>query len=636
MANNLEIGAKAADGTLTIREAFSIRNNPGATINRIKAMGYDLDDNWSTVSTDKFLRDLNEQGKNAQFVELGATEQQLRRLAAQSKEGAEYSYKIGYGASGRASALELATAVQPRGTSEAGQSRVKPKAVPPAKDAIPAFIRGINAIPDSQTRAAVAFNFLVPLRPKEVGTIGIDDFDFETGQFKDEWRRGNKIRGAIELPEVALEILRDAHAEAVANGQSVIFDRTTAQMTAATKVPGGIQDQFKPYEKILGGGKSRPFVGASDIRKIIPSLMVGELKMGMDVSKVMGHATYDEMMGSVKKMTAANYISPIATTEGSAERQALSGLHNMMAEVMELDSLNELPAAMNVSATKLTEVGSPKLQVIPRGSDIVPTAANQNIGPLTEVDVELIEEVREARRAELRASTAALDLKATTDELANLELQADVDQTQIEAAVKKNLARKEATQTVKKESAKVAGNNSVQSMISSFGKRITNPDTLKQIGIGLVTTAASIPGFSKVAKPAELALEAAGAYGSAQEGASTREQLMQMGVDPTLATVAGTAKGVADFVSPVPPQPVVADPFSTRPIDRMAADSPEVAQSLLDTGNMEQPVNIPDPAPPAPDMAAKGFVPVPEARANAMRGETTTMTQSFLYGGVVN
>jgi len=46
--------------------------------------------------------------------------------------------------------------------------------------------------------------------------------------------------------------------------------------------------------------------------------------------------------------------------------------------------------------------------------------------------------------------------------------------------------------------------------------------------------------------------------------------------------------------------------------------------------------NIPDPESPAPDMAAKGFVPVPEARANAMRGETTTIAQSFLYGGVVN
>ena len=47
--------------------------------------------------------------------------------------------------------------------------------------------------------------------------------------------------------------------------------------------------------------------------------------------------------------------------------------------------------------------------------------------------------------------------------------------------------------------------------------------------------------------------------------------------------------------------------------------------------------NIPNPAPPAPDMAAQGFVPVPEARANAMRGETTAMDQapSFLYGGVV-
>tara|TARA_R100001440_G_scaffold9756_2_gene18122 strand:- start:3269 stop:5194 length:1926 start_codon:yes stop_codon:yes gene_type:complete len=640
MASNIEIGAKAADGTLTIREALSIRKNPGATLNRIKAMGYDLDDNWSTVSTDKFLRDLDTQGKNAQFVELGAAEQQLRKLAAQSEEGAEYSYKIGYGASGRATELELATAVQPRGTSEAGQSRVKPKAVPPAQDAIPAFIKGINAIPDPQTRAAVAFNFLVPLRPGEVGQIGIDDFDFETGQFKEEWRRGKKIRGAIQLPEVALEILRDAHAEAVANGQSVIFDRTTAQMTAATKVSGGIRDQFKQYEKILGGGKPRPFVGASDIRKIVPSLMVGELNMGITVSTVMGHASYDEMMGSVKKMTAANYISPIETGEGSAERQALNGLHNMMAEVMGLETLNELPASLNVSANNLTAVGSPKLQVLPRGSDIVPTAANQNVGPLTEVDVELLDEVRNARRSELRASAAASDLQAALDENAAVEARASIDQEKIDQAVAKSEAlaaaknqSKEAAAAAKKEQSAGMFDDFLADMAEEFSSA---KKTLKSSAIAAAATgvamAKSAPGplFDLIGGVVDKE-----SYDIAeQKGQRFVSELTGQPEDSFVSRMGGGAGVVGEMVTGA-----VADPEGAgKTALQMASVLGMVPQIDFSQQAADAPApSIPDPAPPAPEMAAQGFVPVPEARANAMRGETTAMDQapSFLYGGVV-
>ena len=622
----IEIGRKAADGTLTIGEAMSVRTgDPAKTIrNRIKKLGYSLDDNWSTVSTDKFLRELQEVGSSANFVELGATEQILAKLAAQSEEGAEYKYKFGYGASGRANRLELSKNKQPRGTSEAGQSRVKPKAVPPAQDAIPAFVKGINAIPDPQTRAAVAFNFLVPLRPGEVGKIGIDDFDFETGQFKEEWRRGNKIRGAIQLPEVALEILRDAHAEAVANGQSVIFDRTTAQMTAATKVPNGIRDQFKPYEKILGGGKERPFVGASDIRKIVPSLMVGELNMGISVSTIMGHATYDQMMGSVKKMTAANYISPIDTGAGSAERQALSGLHNMMAEVMGLETLNELPASLNVSANNLTTVGSPKLQVIPRGSDIVPTAANQNVGPLTEVDVELIEEIRETRRAELRASRAAFDLQATTAEIAAIEAKGNLTQAQIDAAVEKSEALSAGKKQAKEDAKVKKGSNYLSKFLGKTtdvsGKVIKG---LFPVAVGASIIEAEAAATEQGASPFSAAMQglAAGASevvappGMAYSDASFREE--QRATMPT-----GSGLGPRTDVAPQ--------------MDALGYIKPEFASYPMEAA--PQP-NIPNPVAPKPQMAAQGFVPVPEARANAMRKEETTMKESevpsFLYGGIV-
>jgi hypothetical protein len=67
----------------------------------------------------------------------------------------------------------------------------------------------------------------------------------------------------------------------------------------------------------------------------------------------------------------------------------------------------------------------------------------------------------------------------------------------------------------------------------------------------------------------------------------------------------------------------------------MAAEDAEVSQTLQDMGKME-PVDIPDPAPSAPPMAAQGFAQRRnDARAAAMRGEVTPIAQSFLYGGVV-
>jgi len=361
--------------------------------------------------------------------------------------------------------------------------------------------------------------------------------------------------------------------------------------------------------KVEEGGKviridQKSVTTPSAIRSIVPHYMLKDMKVNRDIVQgLMGHKPNDEL--------GNNYAGVIVNEE--------------------LPTVLQNPEAFAETGFATTKGGRVGLE-----TDLLDD----------EQRAKLSEEYLDTQTTELQARTATAaatvsemgvrEQTATIERAANMPEEIVAATTVAEGEAQIAQVQSDANIKARQESAVNKGQNSVSSMISSFGKKITNPDTLKQIGIGLVTTAASIPGFSKVAKPAELALEAAGAYGSAQEGASTREQLMQMGVDPTLATVAGTAKGVADFVSPVPPQPVVADPFSTRPIDRMAADSPEVAQSLQDTGNMEQPVNIPDPAVTKPQMASQGFVPVPEARANAMRGETTTMAQSFLYGGVVN
>jgi integrase len=422
----LEIGRKAADGTLTIREAMSARigedgkqmQSARTALNKIKSLGYDLDANWSTVSTDKFLRALDAAPKpKSQFTELSATEGVLRSLAAQSAPGAKYAYELGYGASGRATELKLKGMVQYRGTSEAGKKRIKFKSVPEGKLSLPPLIEGLNAItedsvilnPDTlqplrtkggkpktigpkagQIRDAVAVSLMIPLRPGEIRSIGIDDIDFETGQFTDKWQRKNKIRNPVELDEVLLEVLRDAKDRAVANGQKVLFDITDTQLLNGIRVQGGIMEQMVPFEGTLG----RRFRNALDTRKIIPSLMHGELNSGIELSTIMGHNTYDEMMGSLKQMTAVRYVSPlIREGEGTEVKKTMRDFRNFTAEVLGLETLNQLPSALGVTASRLEAEGAPKLVVRKTGDGVKFEESRR--GTLTPQDADEIADIKE-------------------------------------------------------------------------------------------------------------------------------------------------------------------------------------------------------------------------------------------------
>ena len=422
----LEIGRKAADGTLTIREAMSARigedgkqmQSARTALNKIEKLGYDLDANWSTVSTDEFLRALDAAPKpKSQFTELSATEGVLRSLAAQSAPGAKYAYELGYGASGRATELKLKGMVQYRGTSEAGKKRIKFKAVPEGKLSLPPLIEGLNAItedsvilnPDTleplrtkggkpktigpkadQIKDAVAVSLMIPLRPGEIRSIGIDDIDFEAGRFTDTWQRKNKIRNPVELDEVLIEVLRDARDRAVANGQKVLFNISSNDLLNGIRVQGGIMQQMVPFESTLG----RRFQNALDTRKIIPSLMHGELNSGIELSTIMGHNTYDEMMGSLKQMTAVRYVSPLVREgEGTVVKQTMRDFRNFTAEILGLETLNQLPSALGVTASRLEAKGAPKLIVRKTGDGVKFEESRQ--GTLTPQDADEIADIKE-------------------------------------------------------------------------------------------------------------------------------------------------------------------------------------------------------------------------------------------------
>jgi len=598
----IEIGRKAADGTLTISEAMSVRTgNAAKTIrNRVKKLGYSLDDNWSTVSTDKFLRELQEIGSSANFVELGATEQKLAKLAAQAEEGADYAYKFGYGFSGRASKLELSKNKQPRGTSEAGKGVIKFEAVPPGRQSLPAIIAGTNAITEDslvldakgkitktklgpkadQIRDALIVNLMIPLRPGEVRNIGIDDINFETGRFSDKFQRVNKIRNPVEIDEVLLEVLRDARDRAVANGQSVLFDITDTQLLNGVRVQGGIMEQMRPYEGILG----RPFKNAMDVRKIVPSLMHGELKTGIELSQIMGHETYDAMMGGLKKMTAMKYVSPVLDDEGSAVKEVMRAYRNYMAETLGVKVLNDLPSILGVTASRLEAEGSPKFAVVPSGGNIAPGPEGTSLGTVTAEDAEVVAQNRatnleQQRLAEIQARSERLDL------------QKDIpakEEAAIETDERSKIREKEIRQRVRNENKlDVTGDNPAASLSEE------TVDKLKELGVWDKLKS----GLDKIPGPIKKSIPIVGTVGVATLAApdtfaSVRQKASEVGLPEPVSTAVGLVAGATEFL-PVAPSDVIAagqsmaspqpDLGSARPIERIMAEQQNNPESFLST-----------------------------------------------------
>ena len=623
----MSIADKIKNKNLTVREAIenagvtlaTDKGAPTVLVKNIEAAGLSLDSPWDDIKSNEFLIKLNEVGSEANFTTLTTVENRLKEVA--NVGDVPYPYTTVFGAGSKSRKIK----VDGKPLEKAAQARrkAKPIGVPEAKRAIPAFVQGINAIPDDQVRAAVAFNMLVPLRPIEVSNIGIDDIDFETGKFKEAWRRGNKIRNDIELPEVALELLRDARDAAIAKNQEKIFDVDTVKLTKATKIPGGIADQFKKFESIMG----RPFKGSSDIRKIVPSLMVGELQAGIEVSTIMGHASTDEMMGSIKKMTASSYISPIITSEGSAAKQALRGYHNMIAEILELTSLNELPSTIGFSANALTKKDAPKFAVAPKNSDIIPSPDKQTIGTITDSDLGLFEDIKAERSAQLQ-------LSATQAEKKRLELEADMPQLSEEAIRQREEAKLREAKIradVKTGKDADAGNE--------LRKKIRNRFTTLGLATAGVLGATPGPLGDLVALSIESALadkrDEPDRFDVAEErGRKGFADLFGIKREPgekSLATSPGALVGTAAelFGVGLPPKvPTDIARMRARQPDAPAATPPTVPSLAPPPMN----INIPDPVQTNQGMLSAGGAKdrVNQARSAALAGEETTLRGSFL------
>lgn len=498
----MSIADKIKNQTLTIGEAIEMgpEGKRGAVTKAIEAAGKSLDDAWSTIGDSKFLTSLNEVGSEATFTTLATVQSAIEKMSAANDLPPPPNI---FKAEGKARGMGLEKAKQARKTKVFKQ-------VPGAQQSLPALTEGIAAIKDADTRAAVAFNALVPLRPGEVAKIKLDDFDFEAGRFTDEYRRGNKIRNALDIPEVSLEILRDAAEKARAEGREYIFNTTVSKMTAGVKAPGGIAERFKPFESILG----RKIEGVKDIRKIIPSIIANELGYAPEASTILGHDNFDDTIEGLKGITSKHYVSQVMTQEGTTAKQALRALQNMYGEVLGLSTLNELPASMGVTAAGLEAVEAPRLAVIPKGQDIVGTQVQ---GKLTDADLDLIDDVREARSQELK-------LTATQAEAERLRLEAQMPEID-EAAIRAKEERRLLEQIIKKEVRSKVTAESATDPLSTIPEE--DVDKLKKLGLWerfggklAIGAATSLGAYSFLTDPAQAAVDVGLEVGARALGAA--------------------------------------------------------------------------------------------------------------------
>jgi integrase len=386
--------SEAADGT---RTTVKVRN---PTLKNLEKAGLTMDSPFGSLQNEDILKKLGEVAPESAFTNLTSVQKAFKNAWNRKGEGA-YPFKDVFGAGGiaRDPDLKIAAANQARNTR-------KFKAVPEAQISLKKIVEGISKIEDTNTRAAVSFQSLVPLRPGEVHSLTVDDIDFETGRISEEFRRVHKIRNPVELPEVAMSILKAQRAK----GNNKLFLTSTSKMSAA--VTKHISPLFVDFEKAMG----RKIAGAADIRKIVPSIIVSELGYKEEAKKIMGHASYDDIITDLNDIQGKHYVSKIMNQVGSSPKMALTALQNMYAEVLGLNTVNELGASLKLNLPDLEELGSIKINVVPKGNDIAGNVRIDSEG-MSDSDLELINERKTARAAELKAATAEAEAKTIESEI---------------------------------------------------------------------------------------------------------------------------------------------------------------------------------------------------------------------------
>ena len=455
-----QIAQKISNGTVTVGEFLAAAKLQNPKVKGVDTLSTyfskELSKPWKEVANEatvsKMLDVANDKTTSSTFVNIQNVEKQTALFYKANKNlidnPATYLFTTqndlqitgdGGIARGFGTKADNPKAYQPRGTK-------KFKSVPKADITVPKLIQATKNIPHDGTRGAVAFNLLVPFRPGEIADLLVSDIDLDTGLVS-ALNRGNKTRTELFLPEVALEILRDAVEDANKQGRDTVFDTSVDKMSKALKVKGGLKDLLLANKATLG----RELTGVADIRKLIPSLLAKELGAASSlVSSILGHAEgADGLLGQLESITANHYVSAVEDVASDPKKHALNVIQHMLASNIGATTLNELPPAFGVSAKTLTMEGAIAIEALSGAFDssIVPQAEART---LTATERELIDTRARATKATLEEAESKALLNKITNNL-------ETEKKQKELLTAKNDPEKlrlEAELTVNKKQAK--------------------------------------------------------------------------------------------------------------------------------------------------------------------------------------
>lgn len=502
----------------------------------------------------------------------------------------------------------------------------------PDEQALKELLSGIKKIPDDELRQAT-YLALIGYRGTalqgmsaslEAATEGEDIFpyfDTETEQIvkPDVKKPGKKPLPPTSKPgPVAVDVLKFRMANASEFGE--LFPNITRDNIAAALNEHVYPNLSEDTVKKLGRRPS----GYTDMRRFFASAVANLLGDVKQASVLIGHtAGAESLEGEIDKVLTNHYarLTKATATAQDVRHKTLFAYESILARLLGKNTSNDLaqflglPFEEGVTATYADDIdlltGDATTSVRTDKQPETPEAAAARNAKNIALDEEITVKSRVA------TADAQIELQQKTSEAA-AGAEQFVEDTKVSAAAKAEAAQIESeARSAAKFDSDVKKGQSALDFIVDMAKNTPKPiiKAIPFIGTGYAAT--QIPEIG--------------------QGISTGLQEL-FGVPKALADPVGRAGAVVDFgigeVAQVAPSDIVA---GTGAFLESAAQSRAGQPSRGRNVPRVSPPKIPDPAPPAPDMAAQGFVPVPEARANAMRGETTAMDQapSFLYGGVV-
>ena len=510
----------------------------------------------------------------------------------------------------------------------------------PDEQALKELLSGIKKIPDDELRQAT-YLALIGYRGTalqgmsaslEAATEGEDIFpyfDTETEQIvkPDVKKPGKKPLPPTSKPgPVAVDTLKFRMANASEFGE--LFPNVSRDQIAAALNEHVYPNLSESTVKKLGRMPS----GYTDMRRFFASAIANLLGDVKQASVLIGHtAGAESLEGEIDKVLT-NHYARLTQANASAQdvrHKTLFAYESILARLLGKKTSNDLaqflglPFEEGVTATYTDDVdlltGDDKTSVrTDKQSETPEAAAARNAK-----NIALDEEITIASRT--AAADSQIELQEKTS-IAAAGAEQFVEDTKVSAAAKAEAEQieSEARTGAKKDKAVERGRSHRMALRSLNAKKgIIDPKVLKALPIPLIGTAAAAAAIPSVGRDIS---------GGLQE---------LFGVPKAVADPIGTAGATIDFgigeVAQVAPSDVVAGTSALlESFAESRAGQPSRGRNVPRTTPQ---VNIPDPAAPKPQMAAQGFVPVPEARANAMRGEETTMKESevpsFLYGGIV-